>query len=420
MQYNPSVAQLYTSLDNLSFHKMRKTAYIGSLHLYTSYYSGLQWPNQMYHPRTVIRSENIKNWQDLKEPSYESKQDIKGQFSQYCKEKNKSAPIAHKNVRVNANIELQADYLLECGGKENAQMASQLLGILWHTIRCESPEQDVVRILVKLSKALQAAGFVRGAFRASCAALHKLLHPEAEFGLEDFLDAFLQQIRVINQVTRSELNSFLNILPSCLVNEGYGSSLIENLCHISVRVFLQHHDLSNSERYSRLIPRTVKYNQQLFETRWIHYSPYDSDRCFALMDTLLQCAEEYYSSTGNNKGILWALRTRSDIHDNKEFNRRIYSGKITTQRGRGLSRANKLTTNPTAYELLCFNPSVHQPYFDYRYLLSAPVGRENEVWPGVNRTIENGDPLRRQCKFYRQDIARKHGHSVASQHSEYN
>ena len=419
-----------------------------SLHLYTSYYSGIQWPNQLHHPAQIVppNAPEVKKVLDqafLHSPPYKiyfpPRDDVPYQNPD-CSHGTTPTPLQNEgcgrispisdakflNGSILSSLELYSDYLCECGGQSLALKSVTILGAILTAYRTHYGDVDIqiARILIKLTKGLRRAGYPRAARRAGWESLRVLSSPKLQsVDLETMLEALLEQAQNYHhpsQTVEPNDEGTQSKDRLSLAQNGLKEITPDMFVSSSISLFAQYSDIGNVERYTRLIPRTIKMNQQLFEKRWIHYSPFDYDRCYALMDTLLELAESFHRAKGDLEKVREILLIRVQINEKKSFSRRIYAGKITTQRGRGQNRSKKLTTTPTSEELLRYAPTIHQVHFEYKYLLTAPLGQEDEVWPGVDRITEDGDPLRRRRHCYRNNMARVHGHKVEFQQAEYN
>ena len=387
---------------------MKQSKVVLICHLFTSYYSGRLWPNQMQHPPSTA---NIRRKEIINENSTPGKKSDKIE--------KKYVPMSHA-----AFLETQSDYLSTTGNLQLAEKAVEKVGIALAASHAQQGDysNQTLRLYVKLMRSLRIARKFEQALRCGLKALYIMRDEEfCHLHLENYMEARLELAQLLIMEKDKQLHqNFDTALEDLRVKTSSKKHLDPDVLFDEIiSTFENSHDLGNSERYTRLIPRTRRMNQQGFDAKWIHYSPYDTDRCFALMDTVLDVAEQYYQNIGKLEKQEVVLFKRTQYMDSKDFNRRIYAGRIETMRGRVLHRNTRLTTLPPPQELLTYYPTVHQTYMNYRYCLTAPEDKEHEVWPGVNRCVQDGDPLRRQTKFYRIREARRHGHKNEMQNLQY-
>eukprot|EP00760_Papus_ankaliazontas_P027301 PhM_4_TR3265/c0_g1_i1/m.61451 len=411
---------------------MLRRTYRSLVHKYSSYFSGNNWANQMYHPASVVRPRsNISNDADAvakltaarpqdkalgfrdadgevswpTDPAAAPEDvvtaaaadDITKTTTTTAQRKRNYVPLA-----VAAKLELKADYMCESGGAPLAQKALEYLGVVVEAYKAAYGEthNQYGKVLVKLSRAFRLTGRVESALATAQLAERVVMAAEPHPVLEHVLEARLEQGLALRKLAGK-------------VQEA--GAVLES----TLGLLLENHDLGNSERYTRLIARATKKNQMNFENKYIHYSAYDHDRCFTIVDQCLEYAEQAFMSVGDTLSAERVLTGRSQMHDTKDFNRRMYAGKVTTVRGRPMWRLNRVTSSPTPDELLRYTPTVHQVYFDWRFSKTAPLGKEDEVWAGDNRIVENGDPYRRRHAKYRPDIARRTSHEQELQNCKW-
>ena len=395
-----------TFLNYKSASKMKNTGIFCICHLYTSYYSGRLWPNQMVKPTSYVKDKDTSRKQIGDAPSCNS----------YVTDKTRNY------VPLNAALiaESQADYLLSSDCSSNHKRALEKLGLaLAASIHQQGEENNqTVRIYIKLIRSLRQGGLVRESLQCGKKVLNLMKrHKINGIHLDNYIEALLEFALTVQEapiVSRTDLVKKRKCGSG--TNEVYSPvQLYEEV----ISVFERSHDMGNSERYTRQIPRTRKMNQQGFDAKWIHYSPFDYDRCLSLVDTALENAERFFTDTGKLENAENFLNYRCSLMEKKNFNRRMFCGKIETMRGKPNHRNCRLTSNPTPEEIFCFYPTVHNSYYDYRQCTTAPLDNEAQVCPGINRTVADGDPLRRQPKFYRLHDSRKNSHNSEMKNLQY-
>ena len=385
---------------------MKNTEKLLICHLFTSYYSGRLWPNQMTHPKPNVINRNPMN--------------IESHL-------NKDKVRTHKEVYFPLNTacfsEAQADHLLSSGSRADSEKAVEKLGVsLTSTVlRWGQQSNQSLRLFIKMQRALRQSQRYEQALQCGMKIL-KLTIGEIDnnLHLENFIEARLELALTLEALQKEDQNSAQK-LPDVRSDMAHLHKFMdpEVLYQEIINMFECSHDIGNTERYTRLIPRTKKLNQQGFDSKWIHYSPYDIDRCYTLMDSSLDAAEKFFSEKNLFQKLEVVLQVRCKYFDKKDLNRRMYTGKIETMRGKPGHRSCRLTSSPTPEEIFIYYPTVHNTYINYRYYTTAPLGQESDVMPGMNRISQDGDPLRRQRKFYRISESRKIGHQVEMQNLQY-
>jgi len=389
---------------------LRRTSQRRLDNLYSSFYSGRQWYNQMYHPKSLLlrrptlasaavplpssTTSGEVTWEDAAATDVDGVVKLPQQMGNAVSQEVVPPRRPYVPLSYAAVLELKADYMCESGGNALAMKAVIYLGVVVVAYRAHYGEahNQTVKVLIKLGRAFRLAGKLPSSRKTLEKAFSLLQDPALE---SPILEHALECL--------TELGSTAKLQGELEQAAQYWEQTLELLN--------QSHDIGNSERYTRQAARTCKYNHTAWAPRFIHYSPYDSDRCFAITEHALELAESVFPT--GSEGLVRVLTARTELISRKDFNRKIYAGKITHTRGLPTWRKTRMSTAPTPEELLRYSPTVHQPYFQYRYLLTSPLGKEDDVWPGTNRVVESGDPMRRmqQLKGYRFPNVAKRGSS---------
>eukprot|EP00759_Apiculatamorpha_spiralis_P013242 PhF_6_TR19966/c0_g1_i2/m.29108 len=216
---------------------IRRTIHRNATHRFNSFYNGRQWPNQMYHPPSLIV-------QQTKPPATQS-EDQEGTTTN-----NNHNLVQHNNnnnyvpLYAAANLELQADYMSESmrtpTSKESAHpmamKAVQYLGIVVASYaEFYNPTGDkegilhhnLARVYIKLARAFRLAGMhdsglkvIENGFRSD--------------HLENVLEASIEKALLLECLKTSTPKD---------IGELYESTM---------PLLYANHDLGNSERYTRL------------------------------------------------------------------------------------------------------------------------------------------------------------------------
>ncbi|KAL7708186.1 hypothetical protein N2W54_006229 [Lotmaria passim] len=273
-----------------------------------------------------------------------------------------------------AKLELQGDYLTE-GGLH--QEALEYYGVVAKTYELAYPADhpQVAGIRVKLAGAFRRTGRLESS-KASCEAALQMLDRTTQPPLELIVEALL------------ELG---------LTTEAMGDAAAGSVYEEAVTLVDTFHNAGQSHKMLRLLPRLGRRFNLNHEEKFLYFSPFDYDRVFALADQCLARAEAFYEGKDDRAGVMRVLQQRKELIDKKFFNMRDFAGRIHTVRGHWQRRAQTLTNAPSPDELLRYSPTIHQVYRDFKYELNAPIGRESEVQPGVNRVVmDSGNPYRRR------------------------
>lgn len=272
-----------------------------------------------------------------------------------------------------ARIELQGDYLTE--GNLH-QEALEHYGVVAKAYQLAYPEHHSQRIgiMLKLAGAFRRTGRLESSaavLKGALASLDASNGPSLELIVESLLELGLTL-------------------------EAQGSEEAGAVLEEAVTVVNAYHNFGDSHRMLRLLPRLGRRFNLNYEEKFLYYSPFDYDRTFALVDQCLDRAESFYETRKDSEGLIRALTLRKELVDKKFFNMRDFAGRIHTQRGHWMRRAGILTNAPTPDEVLRYSPTIHQVHRDFKYELNAPIGREKEVQQGVNRVVKDmGNPYRR-------------------------
>ncbi|EPY28936.1 hypothetical protein STCU_04807 [Strigomonas culicis] len=276
-----------------------------------------------------------------------------------------------------AKLELQGDYLTE-GGLH--QEALEFYGVVAKAYELAYPAGHTQQagIRIKLAGAFRRTNRLESG-KANAEAALQILDGNAQPSLELIVEALL------------ELG---------LTKEALGEADAGRVYEEAVNVVRQYHDMGSSHRMLRLLPRLGRRFNLNHEQKFLYFSPFDYDRTFALADQCLARAEQFYDKQcgdGDRADVIRVLTTRKELLDQKFFNMRDFAGRIHTMRGHWMRKAKVLTNAPTPEELLRYSPTIHQVHRDFKYELNAPIGREKEVQPGVNRVVmDMGNPYRRR------------------------
>ncbi|KAG5496717.1 hypothetical protein JIQ42_03549 [Leishmania sp. Namibia] len=367
--------------------------------LYTSYYKGELFPNQLVRPverlpRAVSLAAARKGQQTAAPSSLGSAKPASAASPEAVTwEDADSTDLVHTNEQIRAvateprptlrrpyvplgevaKIELQGDYLTE-GGLQ--QEALEYYGVVAKAYELAYPKHhpQLAGIRVKLAGAFRRTGRL-GSSKANCEAALQILDSATQPPLELIVEALF------------ELG-----LTSEAMNDAAAGSFFEE----AVTVVDTFHNSGQSHKMLRLLPRLGRRFNLNFEEKFLYFSPFDYDRVFALADQCLERAEAFYQARNDRAGVIRVLQQRKELIDKKFFNMRDFAGRIHTMRGHWKRRAQVLTNAPTPDELLRYSPTIHQVHRDFKYELNAPMGREKEVQPGVNRVVlDMGNPYRR-------------------------
>jgi tetratricopeptide (TPR) repeat protein len=270
-------------------------------------------------------------------------------------------------------IELRGDYLAEAG---LGQEALEHYGVAMACYEAAYPEHhnQIAKMRIKVARALRMTGRPKSA--VACAqhaisVLENVERPEVENVCEALLELGEAQLAAGNAKEAG------TVFEDC------------------VTIMNSNHDIGASHRGLRQNIRNARRLHMAMAQKFMYYSPYAFDRVFSLVDTALTQAERCYESVGDRDGVIRVLTARSHMNDRKYFNMRDYSGKMRKLRGGVIRRGRFISARPSASEILAFTPTVHQPYFDYAALSTAPLGKEDLVTVGPNaKLIDEGDPTR--------------------------
>jgi tetratricopeptide (TPR) repeat protein len=366
----------------------------GITRLYTSYYKGELYPNQLVKPTQTAGSSfrgTLKSGfavaaaSAAPPPSSESASpkwsdahalDVL-QPHQTTKDVGAVAPPARPYVPLQeaAEIELKGDYYLEGG---LAQEALQCYGVVATLYSLAYPENHSQRagIAIKLGTAFRRTDRLdssEGNLEAALAMLDASTRPSLELIVE-----CLMELGLTAEAKKDDIKA---------------GALFEDVIAV-VEAF---HSSGESHRMLRLLPRLGRRFVLNVEEKFVYFSPFDCDRTFAIADQSLAYAEACYERTNNAEGIHRVLSARKHLIDRKYFNMRDFSGRIRTMRGHWMRRARHLTNAPTPEELFLYTPTVHQPHRDFAFEITAPIGLEHEVTPGTNRVVlDDASPYRKR------------------------
>ncbi|KAK7195427.1 hypothetical protein NESM_000469900 [Novymonas esmeraldas] len=272
-----------------------------------------------------------------------------------------------------AKLELRGDYLTE-GGLH--QEALENYGVVTKAYELAYPKDhpQVAGVRLKLAGAFRRTGRLASS-KANCEAVLEMLDRTPQPPLELLVEALF------------ELG---------LTSDAMGDAATGAVYEEAVTVVDTFHNAGQSHKMLRLLPRLGRRFNLNAEEKFLYFSPFDYDRVFALADQCLERAETFYRTRDDRAGVMRVLQQRKELIDKKFFNMRDFAGRIHTMRGHWKRRAQTLTNAPTPDELLRYSPTIHQVHRDFKYELNAPIGREREVQQGVNRTVQDmGNPYRR-------------------------
>ncbi|KAH9579934.1 hypothetical protein LSM04_004593 [Trypanosoma melophagium] len=299
-----------------------------------------------------------------------------------------------------AKLELQGDYYMEGG---LFQEALEHYGVVAKAYFIAYPDNHSQRvgILLKLSSAFRHVG----------------RHESSKANIENAL-------RMLDASSRPSLELICEaLLELGLTREALGSAReAAEAYEEAVEIMHTFHNSGESHRMLRLLPRLGRRFNLNFEEKFVYFSPFDYDRTFAIADQCLERAERVYRALNDSDCIIRVLQRRKELIDKKFFNLRDFAGRIHTTRGHWMRRAQHLTNAPTPDELLRYSPTIHQVHRDFSRELTAPIGRESEVMPGVNRTVlDMGNPYRKRGRLSNK-MLREADHNFAKyvRQQEYN
>ncbi|KAG8346319.1 hypothetical protein TRVL_02849 [Trypanosoma vivax] len=397
VKFYPAV-QCITSTLPTALHQQRRWA----TRLYTSYYPGVLFPNQLVRPKQRLpRGTSLSVALGMKSPPSSSGgalgdgTDMPG-VSWHNAGSNDALSVttgespnsqvrgAEKAMRPYvplgevAKLELHGDYCMEGG---LFQEALEFYGVVAKAYNTAYPENHSQRVGIRLKLA--------AAFR------HTGRCESSRANVEDAL-------RMLDESNRPSLELICEaLLELGLTREALG--LLKEAAHAyeeAMGIANTFHNCGESHRMLRLLPRLGRRFNYNYEQKFVYFSPFDYDRTFALVDQCMERAERVYSTLGDTDGTIRVLQWRKEIIDKKFFNMRDFAGRIHTMRGHWMRRAQHLTNAPTPDELLRYSPTIHQVHRDFKYELTAPIGREKEVMPGANRlTLDMGNPYRRRGRL---------------------
>lgn len=372
-----------------------------SSRLYTNYYAGQRFPNQMVVPKVRLPAgvtvsgamngkQSLAEGETLKASGGQQQQPPQG----VSWDDAESTDIVHANSAGGAQaevavprerrpyvplgevakLELQGDYLMEGG---LFQEALEFYGVVAKAYELAYPENhsQVAGILIKLGAAFRQTERLESA-RQNLERAVAMLDASPSPSLELIVEALL------------ELGLTLELLDDAGAGKAYEDA---------VNVVDGYHNYGQSHRMLRLLPRLGRRYNTNQEEKFLYYSPFDYDRTFALADQCLERAERFYKDRADTESTIRVLQLRKEMIDKKFFNMRDFSGRIRTMRGHWKRRGHVLSNAPTPDDLLRYSPTIHQVHRDFRYELNAPIGRESEVQPGVNRVaLDMGSPYRKR------------------------
>ncbi|KEG12890.1 hypothetical protein DQ04_01351130 [Trypanosoma grayi] len=378
--------------------------------LYTSYYPGELYPNQLVQPKqrlpagfaasTVLkkgmatektttppsRSQTSKSTGEVGEEetrgvSWRDAGSTDVMHAPDARQLRDTAPVVERPyvpLGEVAKLELQGDYYMEGG---LFQEALEHYGVVAKAYALAYPENHSQRvgILLKLSAAFRHVGRAESS-RANLEDALRMLDASSRPSLELICEALLEV-----GLTREALDAKREAA------EAYEEA---------VEVMNMFHNLGESHRMLRLLPRLGRRFNLNYEAKFVYFSPFDYDRTFAIADQCMERAERVLREIGDREGTIRVLQRRKEMIDKKFFNLRDFAGRIHTMRGHWMRRAQHLTNAPTPDELLRYSPTIHQVHRDFKYELTAPIGREKEVLPGVNRVVVGmGNPYRKRGRL---------------------
>ncbi|AIO00483.1 hypothetical protein LPMP_302600 [Leishmania panamensis] len=366
--------------------------------LYTSYYKGELFPNQLVRPlerlpRGVSLAAARKSQQTAAPSSSGSGNAAAAASPEVVTwEDVDSTDLVHTNEQSRvvmaevglaprrpyvplsevAKMELQGDYLTE-GGLH--QEALEYYGVVAkaYELAYSKGHPQVAGIRLKLAGAFRRTRRLTSS-KANCEAALQMLDSTDQPPLELIVEALFE----LGLTTEA-------------MNDASAGTIFEE----AVTLVDTFHNSGQSHKMLRLLPRLGRRFNLNFEEKFLYFSPFDYDRVFALADQCLEKAEAFYQARNDRAGVMRVLQQRKELIDKKFFNMRDFAGRIHTMRGHWKRRAQVLTNAPTPDELLRYSPTIHQVHRDFKFELNAPIGREKEVQPGVNRVVQDmGNPYR--------------------------
>ncbi|RNF17779.1 uncharacterized protein Tco025E_04722 [Trypanosoma conorhini] len=371
--------------------------------LYTSYYPGVLYPNQLVQHKqrlppdvtlgTALKTTpQTRHEEPVKEIDTDNENETRGVswtdasstdlMHTHKAGRQKSLPAATERPYVPlgevAKLELQGDYYMEGG---LFQEALEHYGVVAKAYSIAYPENHSQRIgiLLKLAGAFRHVGRMDSS-KANIENALRMLDASSRPSLELICEALLE----------------LGLTREALGMRQEGAEAYEE----AVEVMNLFHNWGESHRMLRLLPRLGRRFNLNFEEKFVYFSPFDYDRTFAIADQCMERAERVHREAGNREGVIRVLQRRKEMIDKKFFNLRDFAGRIHTMRGHWMRRAQHLTNAPTPDELLRYTPTIHQVHRDFKYELTAPIGREKDVMPGVNRVVlDMGNPYRRRGRL---------------------
>lgn len=344
--------------------------------LYTSYFAGRLFPTQFAAKNETLKHQWKRQHEETGDAVASGVSCVPTELShsKRTQEGKNTSQRCYFPLGEVAKIELQGDYLTE-GGLH--QEALEHYGVVAKAYLLAYPEghHQIVGILLKLSGALRRTGRLKSSksnIKRALAMAEGCDAPHLELIVEGLLE--------------------LGLTEEALNEDTAGTTYEE-----AVTLVQQFHDFGASHKMLRLLPRLSRRFNLNFEEKFLYFSPFDWDRTYALADQCLHLATAFFRQRNNHEGVQRVLQTRVQLLDKKFFNMRDFAGRIHTLRGHWMRQARALTDAPTPDELLRYSPTIHQVYRDFQYELNAPIGRENEVSSGVNRTVlDMGNPYRRK------------------------
>lgn len=366
--------------------------------LYTSFYKGELYPNQLVRPKQkahqTFRSTFLKSGYGANStkptttqtppPNVAPKWDDAHALDVLHPEGGQDANTAVAVARVErpyvplqdaAELELHGDYCLEGGLGQEALQCYGVVATLYNLAYPENHSQRV-GIAIKLGTAFRRTGRLESS-AANLESALAMLDASPQPSLELICECLME----------------LGLTAEASGDDNKAAAIFEDVMGV-VEAF---HSFGESHRMLRLLPRLGRRFVLNFEQKFVYFSPFDYDRTFAIADQSLEFAEKCYERSGNADGVYRVLNTRKQMLDKKYFNMNDFAGRIRTMRGHWMRRAQHLTNAPTPEELLLYSPTIHQPHRDFKYEVTAPLGLEDEVNPGTNRVeLDDGTPFRKK------------------------
>lgn len=272
-----------------------------------------------------------------------------------------------------AKVELRGDYLTEAGRGEEAL---HYFGVAMSIYELHYPanHNHLAKLRVKLARAFRMSNRNQSAIANANAALDILdnVHrPEVEHICEALME--------------------LGMAHRAAGDEEKASIAFED----AVEVLALFHDIGASHRGLRGLTQATRRFYENVVSKLRYFSPFEYDRVFSIVDTCLTEAERCHQQRNDKAGVIRVLEVRKALLDKKFFNMRDYMGKIRVMRGHNYRKSYSIAARPSADEILGFSPSIHQVYFDYSRLDTAPLGKEHLVQLGANaKYLDDGDPTR--------------------------